>query len=90
MVLHPPGIAPNFLKLDSWSKGAGFIPILSTKGINQIKKRNCKKKNKFYAYKKIYNIFKNMSAIPCGCNSPSTIKRISLHFQFFAAIYSQK
>ena len=33
-----PGIAPTFLKLDSWSPEAGFIPIISTKGINQIKK----------------------------------------------------
>ena len=32
------GIAPTFIKLDAWSLGAGFIPIISTKGINQIKK----------------------------------------------------
>ena len=32
------GIAPTFLKLDSWSPGAGFIPFISTNGINQIKK----------------------------------------------------
>ena len=32
------GIAPTFLKLDSWSLIMGFIPIISTKGINQIKK----------------------------------------------------
>ena len=32
------GIAPTFLKLDSWSLGAGFIPIISTKGINQMKR----------------------------------------------------
>ena len=32
------GIAPTFLKLDSWSPWAGYIPIISTKGINQIKK----------------------------------------------------
>ena len=38
LVLHPHGIAPTFLKLDSWSPGAGFIPIISTKGINQKKK----------------------------------------------------
>ena len=30
LVLHPDGIAPTFLKLDSWSPGAGFIPIIST------------------------------------------------------------
>ena len=36
LVFHPHGIAPTSLKFDSWSQGAGFIPILSTKGINQI------------------------------------------------------
>ena len=40
LVLHPLGIAPTFLQLDSWSPGAGFIPIISTKGINEIKKGN--------------------------------------------------
>ena len=38
LVLHPHGTAPTFLKFDLWSPGAGFIPIISTKGINQIKK----------------------------------------------------
>ena len=38
LVLHPHGIAPTFLKLDSCSPGEGFIPIKSTKGINQTKK----------------------------------------------------
>ena len=37
LVLHPHGIAPTFLKLDSWSPGASFISVISTKGINQIK-----------------------------------------------------
>ena len=36
--LHPHGIAPTFLKLDLGSPGAGFIPITSTKVINQMKK----------------------------------------------------
>ena len=32
-------IAPyTFLKLESWLLRAGFIPIISTNGINQIKK----------------------------------------------------
>ena len=34
MVLYPHGIAPTFLKMDSWTLGADFIPIISTKGIN--------------------------------------------------------
>ena len=41
MVLHPHEIASTFLELDLW---AGFIPIISTKGINQKKNGNCKKK----------------------------------------------
>ena len=32
-------IAPPFLKLDQWSPGAGFLPIISIKGIYQIKKK---------------------------------------------------
>ena len=32
------GIAPIFFRLDSRSPGAEFIPIVSTNGINQIKK----------------------------------------------------
>ena len=58
----------HFLKIGF----VGFILIISTKGINQIKKANCKKEKKFYAYKKIYDIFKNMDAILFGCNSTST------------------
>ena len=49
LVLHPHGNAHTFLKLDSLSPGAGFIPIISKKGINQIKKGNLLKKNEFYA-----------------------------------------
>ena len=51
LVLHPHGIAPILLKFYSWSPGAGFIPVISTKGINQIKKGL--KKKTFYSYKKI-------------------------------------
>ena len=48
------GIAPTFLKLDSFSPGAGFNPIISTKGINRIRERKkFKKKVKFYASKEI-------------------------------------
>ena len=38
VVFHPRGIAPTFLKLDSWLPWAGFISIISNMGINQIKK----------------------------------------------------
>ena len=48
MVLNPHGIEPTFLKLDSWSPGAGFIPFITSIVLNQIKKE----KNKIYAYKR--------------------------------------
>ena len=48
----------HFLKLDLWSPRAGFIPIISSKEINQIRKGNCKKKAKFYAYKWCNTFFK--------------------------------
>ena len=44
LVLHPHGIVHTFLKFDSWSQGAGFIPIIITKGINQIKKGKLEEK----------------------------------------------
>ena len=34
LVLHPHGIVPTFLKLDLWSLGMRFIPIIYTNGIN--------------------------------------------------------
>ena len=38
LLLHPHGVAPTFLKFDSWSPGEVFIPIISTNEIKQIKK----------------------------------------------------
>ena len=51
MVLNPHGIGPTFLKLDLLSPGAGFIQqiIKSDK-----ERKNVRKKNKLYAYKKIF------------------------------------
>ena len=53
------GIAPtrhcnHFLKIDAWSPRVGFILIISTKGINQIKKGNC---NIFFMDTKRYITF---------------------------------
>ena len=47
------GIATTFIKLDSRSPRLGFIPVIFTKGINQIKKGKLYEKVRFYAYKKI-------------------------------------
>ena len=60
------GIAPTLSKFDSWSPGAGFIPIISINGINQIKKGNCKKKKNFIHTKR-FIIF-----LRYGCNLTST------------------
>ena len=58
LVLYTRGIVPTFLKFDSWSPGAGFIPIISTKGINQIKKRKNVNKSSVLCIQKIKYIFK--------------------------------
>ena len=63
-VFHPHRIASTFLKFD--------FSYYIRQGNKSEKKGNCKKKNKFYAYKKIYYIFENMGAIPCWCNFTST------------------
>ena len=43
MVLNPHRIEPTFLKLDSCSPGAGFIPIITSNVSSKLKKE-CKKK----------------------------------------------
>ena len=53
--MHPRGIAPAFLKLDSCSPGAGFIPIISTEGINQIKRGKIVRKKLSFMHKKRFN-----------------------------------
>ena len=57
LVLHTHGIVPTFLKFYSWSPGAGFIPITSTKGINQIKKEKLQEKKLSFMHTKRFNTF---------------------------------
>ena len=60
LVLHTHGIEPTFFKFDSWSPEAGFISIISTKGINQIKKGKLYKKNFSFMHTKRFNtLFKD-------------------------------
>ena len=67
------GIAPTldctyFLKMDYWSPGVGFIPIVSTKEKHQIKKGKLQeKKLSFMHTKRFNNFFVNleMGAILC-------------------------
>ena len=54
--------------MDSWSPGAGFNPILSTMGINQIKKEIVRKKSlmhkkRYFTFLKIWVQFR-VGAIP--------------------------
>ena len=39
MVLNPNRIEPTFFKLDSWTPGAGFIPISTSNILNYVKKK---------------------------------------------------
>ena len=57
LLLHSHGIATTFLKFDSWSPGAGFILIISTKGITQIKKGKLSKKSLSFMHTKRFNKF---------------------------------
>ena len=58
LILHPHGIATTFLKLDLWSPGAGFIPIISTKGINKSDKERKIERRKFsFMHAKRFNTF---------------------------------
>ena len=51
MVLNPHGIEPTFLKLDSWSPGAGYYFYYNLQCIKLDKERNDLRKKSFYAYK---------------------------------------
>ena len=45
LVLHPNGIAPTFLMLDSWLPGASYIPNIAIDKINQIQKGKLQEKS---------------------------------------------
>ena len=60
MVLNPKGIEPTFLKFDSWSPGAGFIPIITSNIFNQIKKKRIQEKKTVLFIQKTFNaVFRN-------------------------------
>ena len=61
MVLSPNGIEPTFLKLDSWSPGAGSIPYYNLKCIKlDEEKKNLRKKKSVSCIQKTFNaVFKN-------------------------------
>ena len=63
---NPNGIEPTFLKLDSWSPGAGFIPIIISNVLNKLDKgiKNSRKKISFLHTKKHLTQFLKMGSIP--------------------------
>ena len=63
MVLNPNEIEPTFLKFDSWSPGAGSIPIITSNILNYIKKKRIQEKKQFYAYKNHLTQFLKMGLI---------------------------
>ena len=52
MVLNPNGTEPTFLKFDSLSPGAGFIPIINSNVLGSVPFRV-----QFHAYRKLHDIF---------------------------------
>ena len=75
MVLNPNGIKPTFLKLDSWSPGVGFIPILTSNILNYIKKKRIQgKKTVLYIQKTFNTVFKNGFNLVLG-----SIPRLPFH-----------
>ena len=75
------GIAPTFLKFDSWLPGAGFIPIISIIEINQIKKGNCKQKKSFMHTKR-FIIFLKIRVQFCVGAIPRLPKNLQYSFNF--------
>ena len=60
MVLNPNGIEPTFLNLDSWSPGAGFIPIITSNVYKLDKGKNNSRKKISFMHTKTFNaVFKN-------------------------------
>ena len=57
MVLNPNGIEPTFLKLDSWSPGAGFIPIITSNALNKIKEKRIQEKKSVLCIPNTFNSF---------------------------------
>ena len=67
MVLNPKGIEPTFLKLDSWSPGAGFIPIITSNTLNYIKKKRIQEKKTVLCIQKTFNaVIKNWFNLVLG------------------------
>ena len=65
MVLNPNGIEPTFLKLDSWSPGAGFIPIITSNVLNKIpKEKKIQEKKSVLCIQKNIMQFLKMGSIP--------------------------
>ena len=60
MVLNPNRIEPTFLKLDSWLPGAGFVPIITSNVLNQIKEKRIQEKKSVLCIQKTFNaVFKS-------------------------------
>ena len=57
LVLHPQGIGPTFLKLDSWSPVGRVYFYCIHKGNISDKERKIVRKQLFFMHNKIFNIF---------------------------------
>ena len=57
LVLHPHGIISTFLKLDSWSSGAGFYSYYIHQGNKSNKEMETVRKKLYYMHTKRFNTF---------------------------------
>ena len=88
MILNPHGIEPTFLKSDSWSPGAGFIPIITYNIIKSDKERNNVRKKSVLCIQKTFNtIFKNGLNPVWGSFPRLPFKRYFFLFSFIFTIY---
>ena len=76
LVLHQHWIGPTFLKLGSWSPGAGFYSYYIHQGNKSHKERKIVRKQLCFMHTKRFNTFLKRWVQFCvgGCNSTSTIK----------------
>ena len=83
VVLHRRGIAPTFLKFDSWSRGAGFYSYYIQQGNKSDKERKIVKIKLSFMLKKRFNTFlKRLGQFPFYrfCSLQSFLKIIKRLF----------
>ena len=82
IVFNPNGIEPNFLKLDLWSPGTGFIPIIISSILNYIKEKRIQEKKTVLWLAKHLSQFLKWVQSCFGFNSTPTFLNTTIPFEF--------